>query len=49
MVQKFEEAGLKFTGKDESGCRMEVVILLTYGSVTCFPVCTLHASEYQYN
>ncbi|XP_051128546.1 uncharacterized protein LOC127249664 isoform X2 [Andrographis paniculata] len=27
MVQQFEDAGLLFTGKDETGCRMEIVEL----------------------
>lgn len=30
MVQKLEDAGLSFTGKDESGCRMEIVELTNH-------------------
>lgn len=30
MVQQLEDAGLSFTGKDESGRRMEVVLLSYY-------------------
>lgn len=37
MVQKLEDAGLSFTGKDESGCRMEVV-LPSYYEFTNFQI-----------
>ncbi|KAH0768202.1 hypothetical protein KY285_004073 [Solanum tuberosum] len=34
MVQQFEDAGLSFTGKDESGRRMEVYVSIGIG--TCY-------------
>lgn len=38
MVQQLEDAGLSFTGKDESGCRMEVILSSEHspGTAWCF-------------